>query len=417
MKRIGCLLLFFIYFSSLEAQLRISEDGRHILDKEGKAFFWLGDTAWELLHRLNREESAAYLANRAAKGFSVIQCVVLAELEGLTVPNANGDLPLMDQDPAQPNEAYFTHIDFVLDEAEKQGLYLGLLPTWGDKFNRKWGVGPEVFNPENAAAFGRFLAERYRGRKIIWILGGDRNPEEAEDFAIVRAMAEAIRSVVKDQQLITYHPQGGYSSSNFFHEDQWLDLNLYQSGHGEFNNQNYKRTLADAGREHRKPVIDGEPCYEDHPINWNGQNGWFDAFDSRRAGYWSMLAGAAGHTYGNHNIWQMWQDGRDAISQARTPWQQALDYPGAFQAGFMQRLFASRPWQSLMPNQPMLRSGPNTNGRDVRAASASDGSFALVYMPYGDNIQVDLSPIRGEKVLAWWYNPRMGTSIRIGFLK
>ena len=43
----------------------------------------IGDTAWELFHRLNREDAMMYLENRADKVFTVIKAVVLAELDGL----------------------------------------------------------------------------------------------------------------------------------------------------------------------------------------------------------------------------------------------------------------------------------------------------------------------------------------------
>ena len=68
--------------------LEVSKNGRHLVDKNGKPFLYLGDTAWELFHKLNREEATDYLQNRAEKGFTVIQAVVLAELDGLRVPNA-----------------------------------------------------------------------------------------------------------------------------------------------------------------------------------------------------------------------------------------------------------------------------------------------------------------------------------------
>ena len=55
-------------------------------DRGRQAFFWLGDTAWELFHRLNREEADKYLKNRA-EGFTVIQAVAMAEFDGLTEPN------------------------------------------------------------------------------------------------------------------------------------------------------------------------------------------------------------------------------------------------------------------------------------------------------------------------------------------
>lgn len=119
--------------------LMVSEDGRRIVRSDGAPFFWLGDTAWELFHRLNREEADEYLSDRASKGFNVIQAVVLAELDGLTVPNPYGEIPLIDNDPAKPNEAYFQHVDYVVDKAESLGMFIGMLPTWGDKFNKAWG--------------------------------------------------------------------------------------------------------------------------------------------------------------------------------------------------------------------------------------------------------------------------------------
>ena len=84
---------------------------------DGKPFFWMGDTAWELFHRLNREEATKYLKNRADNGFTVIQAVVLAELDGLHEPNAYGEIPLENDDPTKPREAYFQHVDFIIRKA------------------------------------------------------------------------------------------------------------------------------------------------------------------------------------------------------------------------------------------------------------------------------------------------------------
>src|SRR4051812_8009662 len=91
--------------------LRVSADRRHLVHADGTPFFYLGDTAWELFHRLTREEADASLDDRARKGFTVIQGVALAEFEGLREPNAYGDLPLRGGDPTKPNDAYFRHVD------------------------------------------------------------------------------------------------------------------------------------------------------------------------------------------------------------------------------------------------------------------------------------------------------------------
>jgi hypothetical protein len=219
--------------------LAISENRRYLVHDDGAPFFYLGDTAWELLHRCTLEESERYLADRAAKQFTVIQTVVLAELDGLHVPNRNGDRPLIDDDPAQPNEAYFAHVDAVVALAASLGLHIGLLPTWGDKWNQKWGVGPEIFTPENARTFGLFLGRRYAAAPIIWIVGGDRPIESEEHRLIVRAMAEGLRAGDGGAHLITMHTWGPHSTAEYVQEETWLDFHTCQSGHAR-NSANWR---------------------------------------------------------------------------------------------------------------------------------------------------------------------------------
>src|SRR5688572_15564670 len=170
MLRPICLLLINLLAITGMAQLKVSADKRYLLTKDGKPFFWLGDTGWELFHRLTREEAKEYLQNRADKGFTVIQAVVLAEFDGLNVPNAYGDRPLVDNDPTKPNEAYFKHVDFIVNEANKRGLIIAMLPSWGDKWNKgTWGLGPEIFTLTNAEVFGKWIGARYRSKNIVWV--------------------------------------------------------------------------------------------------------------------------------------------------------------------------------------------------------------------------------------------------------
>jgi len=413
--KVGLIILFF--FVSLcgcrynnRATLHISADGRYLTDSKGAPFFYLGDTAWELFHRLNREEADLYLKDRADKGFTVIQAVVLAEFDGLTVPNAYGDTPLINNDPARPVDAYFKHVDYIVNRANELGMFIGMLPTWGDKFNKKWGIGPEIFTPDNAEIYGEFLGRRYRHSQIIWILGGDRAPENEQHLAIIRAMAKGLDKGDGGMHLITYHPMGGCNSSTWFHNDPWLDFNMFQSGHSAADIPNYKMTYYNYELKPVKPSIDGEPRYEDHPINWNAANGWFNDFDVRQAAYWSMLAGAAGHTYGNHNIWQMWQPDRQPISAARTPWQLAINQPGATQMGYMRSFFIDNPWYRLHPDSSFITSANANDAGYIAAAIAADSSFAVVYTPLGKDFTLDLQKLTGEQLLIHWYNPRTAES-------
>ncbi|MCS7224462.1 MAG: glycoside hydrolase family 140 protein [Armatimonadetes bacterium] len=391
-------------------------NGRYLVTDQGQPFFYLGDTAWELFHRLTREEAEMYLKDRAEKGFTVIQAVVLAEFDGLNTPNAYGYRPLHHNDPTQPNEDYFKFVDWVIERAEALGLTVGLLPTWGDKVNKKWGVGPEIFTPDNARPYGEFLGKRYRDRSVIWILGGDRPIESETHFQIWQSMAEGLRKGDDGTHLITYHPMGGHSSSNWFHDEPWLDFNMIQSGHHARHIENYELIQRDYNRSPVKPCMDGEPRYEDHPINWDPEkNGWFSDYDVRQAAYWALLAGAHGHTYGCHDIWQFYDPPKTPpISHARTPWKEALKLPGAGQMQFVKRLLLSRPVLLRVPDQSLLASDPGHGPHHIRAARAVDGSYAFLYLPTPRLVTVRLNLLSGKEIRAWWYDPRKGTASLIG---
>ncbi len=205
-------------------RLKVSDNKRFLVTADGEPFFWLGDTAWELFHRLNREDAEKYLKNRAERRFTVVQAVVLAELDGLNDPNAYGERPLVGNDPLKPNEAYFAHVDWIVKRANALGIYVGMLPTWGDKWNKKWGVGPEIFTVANAEAYGEWLGRRYKDAGIIWVLGGDRPVDSAAHIDIMRAMARGLRKGDGGAHLRTFHPTGGNGSATWFHQRRLAGL-------------------------------------------------------------------------------------------------------------------------------------------------------------------------------------------------
>ena len=415
MKRLYCLLLITIITLTSSAQLKVSANKHYLLKKDGTPFFWLGDTAWELFHRLNREEAKEYLKNRAAKGFTVIQAVALAEIDGLNTPNAYGDKPLLDNDATKPNEAYFKHVDFIVNEAQKLGLIVALLPTWADKWYKdNWGTGPEIFTPVNAKIFGIWMAKRYLNKPVVWVLGGDRNPHNETHLAIIKGMAEGIKSVDKGKHLLTYHPSGGSSSYDFFADDAWIDFHMSQTGH-KVGNPDYQTNMKAYTLKNVKPHVNAEPNYEDHPNDWNpGEKGWMDDVDTREAAYWNMLSGGAGHTYGDHNIWQFYTEKRVPVNNARTNWHVAMDYRGAYQVGYLRRLFEKRNWQKLVRDQSAIMDD-NPEGLEYKvAAVSSEKDFMMVYIPYGRKTMVNTLKLNATKLRGWWFNPRDGYTIALG---
>ncbi|MDZ4717705.1 MAG: glycoside hydrolase family 140 protein [Roseiflexaceae bacterium] len=390
--------------------LKISANRRFLVHNDGTPFFYLADTAWELFHRLSLEDADVYLHDRAAKGFTVIQAVALAEYDGLHVPNAVGDLPLFDDDPTRPNEAYFEHMDEIIGRAESLGLYIGLLPTWGDKWNRKWGVGPEIFTPENAYAYGLWLGQRYADAPIIWILGGDRLIESDAHREVIAAMAAGLREGDGGTHLITFHPQGQHTSSEYFHEQDWLDFNMLQSGHTR-NRDNWRMITNDYQMLPTKPCMDAEPGYEDHPADFKLDNGYLDEYDVRKALYWALFAGAHGHTYGCHPIWQFWSPRYRPAGFARREWREALQLPGAGHVRHACSLLRSRPFLSRIPDQALIISDESDQSRHVRATRDQSGSYALIYLPFYTAITIDLERLSGNTLIAYWYNPRTGVAM------
>ena len=404
-------------------RLRVSDNGRFLVTENGDAFFWLGDTAWEIFHRLKREEAQHYFATRQRQRFNVVQAVALAEFDGLHTPNAYGQLPLIDDDPTRPNEAYFAYVDELVRMAAAHDLYVGFLPTWGDKVNRRqWGVGPVVFNETNARLYGHYLGQRYRDQSnIVWILGGDRPAifEEDDYRPVWRAMAAGIYEATGNAALITYHPPGGRSTSAWLHDEAWLDFNMMQSGHGSGRDTPvWEAITADYTLTPVKPTLDAEPNYEDHPVNpwpqWNPNNGYFREYDIRKQCYRSVFAGACGVTYGHHAMWQFYDPAqREVVNHADRGWLEAIERPGANQMQHLRALMESRPYLARIPDQSLLISSAGAAESHVRATRAIDGSYAFVYLPTREPVSIDLSVLAGNRKRAWWYNPRTGTATTV----
>lgn len=420
MKTIKLLLiLFMISFTSNSQSLHVSKDGRHLVNKDGTVFFYMADTAWELFHRATKEQTEMYLKERKSKGFNVIQAVILAELDGLNTPNTEGERPFINNDPSKPNTKYFKHVDWVIKKADELGMYIAALPTWGDKWRKQWGEGPVVFDtPEKAKAYGKWLGKRYRNYpNIIWVMGGDRDAVTDKFVEINQAMARGIKETDTGNHLMTYHPGGGNSSSTWFHNDKWLDFNMLQTGHSYMTPKVFDAISHDYNKKPVKPCLNGEPQYEDIPVGFTPQNERFVAYDTRQAAYWSVLSGALGHTYGNNNIWQMWSPKHKPILNARIPWYEAIYQPGSLQMGYMRKLFESRPFLKMIPDQDTLENVYGQDKNAIRAARGKEGSFIIVYSAYGNLIHVKLEKLKADRIKGFWYNPRENESILIEAFK
>ncbi|MCS7221079.1 MAG: DUF4038 domain-containing protein [Anaerolineae bacterium] len=375
--------------ASLAGPIRVSEDGRHFVDAQGRPFFWLGDTAWPLFAQYSRADAEKYLENRAHKGFTVIQGV-LAWGGGTGFetkwpsPNYAGEMPWLN-DPARPNEAYFEHVDHLARFAAERGLILAMLPTWGYYVN-----DVKMLNPDNARTYGRWLGERYRDQpNVVWVNGGDRIPTGFEE--VYRALARGLREGDGGAHLITYHPCGWRSSSQFFHQEEWLDFNMIQTW-TEWA-KIYPAVLTDALLLPTKPVVLGEPAYENGPEYPQGP---ITPLIVRRQAWWAFMAGGY-FTYGQNQMWRM-----------EPGWTETFDTPGAAHMTQFKAIATSRPWWKRVPDQGLFASGMSCERTLNAAVRSVDGDWAMIYLSSQCHALIHLDKIATKYVKATWVNPQDG---------
>lgn len=197
---------------------------------------------------------------------------------------------------------------------------------------------------------------------------------------------------------------------------------MRQNGHAKDYTGKYSKTLNDYNRKPIKSVLDSEPIYEDHPINFNATlNGHSISADVRRALYWDVFNGAFGHTYGHHSIWQMYdpEKGRNPVNNPLMSWQDAINQPGSSQMVYCKKLMESRPYFSRIPDSLVIVRGqipssiPGEGSYRFVATRDANGTYAMVYCPVGREVTVNMKTIKGDNVKAWWFNPRNGEATLI----
>ena len=369
---------------------KISSNGRFFTDDQGSPFFWLGDTAWPLFTQYSRPEAEAYLENRAAKGFTVIQGV-LAWFGGPNPdpsdvsPNWKGAYPWVNKDPAHPNPDFFDHVDGLLSVAQDLGLTLAILPTWGN-----FVTDLRLFTIDSAWQYGQWLGQRYRDRpNLVWINGGDCLPYGFE--AVFDALGEGLRAGDGGRHLITYHPCALHSSSQFFNDRAWLDFHMIQCWTDW--HKIYDSIVSDSLTTPGRPVVLGEGAYENGPEYARGP---ITPLIVRRQAWWSFMAGGY-HTYGQNSLWR-----------AEPGWTATFDTPGAEQMGVFRRIVGNLPWWQRLPDQAILEEGAS-GGETLNAAVRDmDGSWLMVYLSSRCHVLVRLEKLCSSRAKATWINPATG---------
>jgi hypothetical protein len=373
--------------------LKLSANGRLLVDQKNKPFLVQGDSPWSLLVQLTLEEAEQYLEDRRQKGFNLVM-VNLIEHQFCDKPpfNKKGDAPFRKPgDFATPNEAYFAHADAVIRLAAQKGIVVLLAPAYlgVNGGNEGWYQEMVASGVKKLREYGRYVGKRYKKfDNIVWLNGGDYNPADAK---LVQAVAEGIRQE-DNRHLHTAHCGPGSSALDVYPAASWLALNTTYA----YDEALYGKTLADYNRTKFKPFLMLESAYEnEHEAS---------PARLRRQAYWAMLTGATGQIFGNRPLW-LFGEG----------WQEALNSTGSQDMARVGNLFRDLRWYDLVPDQKheTVVDGYGTLGSTdyVTAAHTPDGALVVAYIPATGvqrrTLRVNMAGFP-RRVRALWYNPTRG---------
>jgi hypothetical protein len=375
-----------------------------LVDQHDLPFLMQGDAAWSLIVALNDADVEQYLRNRRDNGFNTV-LVELIEHRFCKKPpfNEEGEAPFTTPgDFSTPNEKYFAHADWVIHRAAEYGMQVLLAPIYLGYIGTDEGWIEEILKlePEKCSAYGRYLGRRYSEfDNIIWVMGGDRNPGSAVEK--VNLIALGIREFDR-RHLFTAHCHPENSAVDQYGSGGWLDINTtytYQIVH--------QQLLKDYGRNPVWPFILIESTYEGEHNSSEVQ--------IRRQAYWSVLCGGFGHVMGNNPIWHF---NGPTLFPINLSWEQSMDLPGSVGMMYWGKLFRSRPWFALVPDQKheVVTSGLGEfDGFDYLAAGRTpDASTIIAYLPTRRPITVDMSKVSGAQAQGWWFDPRTGKATPAG---
>ncbi|HRH45418.1 MAG TPA: glycoside hydrolase family 140 protein [Pyrinomonadaceae bacterium] len=412
-----------IFFSIVSAQsLKVSSNGRFFTQNNSKPFFWLGDTGWLLFKKCSREETIKYLDLRQKQGFNVIQVMVLHDLKN--TKNFYGDEALINSDVskalitpgnnfAKSDEYdYWDHVEWGIGEAAKRNIYMALVPVWGSN------VKADLVSQSQAKAYAEFLANRFKNKtNIIWLNGGDLRGDDHQN--IWNVIGKTLKQNDKNH-MIGFHPRGRTMSSEWFHNENWLDFNMFQSGHRNyaqdnspdethhFGEDNWKYVEIEYNLKPVKPTLDGEPSYENIPqglhdpkqIRWNEN-------DVRRYAYWSVFAGGAGFSYGENSVMQFYKKGdQDPAYGAENDWRESINAKGANQMQHLKNLMLSKPYFERVPANELIA---NQSEKYNYIAATKGKNYALFYTYTGREITVKMKFFSPRLSKYSWFNPRDGS--------
>ena len=372
---------------------------RFPLDASGNPFPFMGDAAWSLIAQLSREDAVTYLTDRASRGFNAVQVSLLEHKFSTSPPaNAYGDQPFTTaNDFSTPNEAYFAHAEYVIQQAAARNILVLLTPAYigtggGDE---GWYQAIEANGPTKMRTYGQYVANRFKAlANIMWVEAGDWNPP---DRSGVQAIGNGIRDITPGA-LQTAHCEEGTSALAYWSSEAWLSINTVYT-----RSTIYNAMATEYQRSQQMPVFFIEGTYE----NENYGAGIPTEQGLRKEAFHGLLSGGFGHVFGNNPIWHF--DGPGLFS-APYDWKTAMGARGSVSMTYVRNVLTRAGWGALVPDlsNAFLTSGLSSGEDRAVASVTASKSAGVAYLPSVRSVNVNLGALAGPRVNLSWYDPSAG---------
>ena len=382
------------------------------LRRPDRPFYWLADTAWDLLYATTAADRRDYIRARRAQGFNVALVQLVGgdprarDREGHTsvTIDAGGHLVA---DPA-----FLRSARRQIRELNAAGITVAVVVVWGNN------VRAGRLDPASARRFGADVGRVLGGEDVIWLLGGDENPTP-QQIPIWLALGEGLRAGSSRPHPMSYHPSSG-TASTWFGDQEWLTFDAIQSGHSRYRPQAKSISgMIRAARDQRpqRPVIDLESGYEYipdglyrlHPAGAAvAAEDRLDAYDIRARAYLQYVSGAFGYTYGHLDVMKFWSPGRTQKWPGEIAWRTALTALGATQLRVYQMVRRRLGSPYLIPDERIVPPSPRIpDYARTLAGCTPDRKRCLVYSASGVAFTVTSGTLSGP-VRYHWIDPRSG---------
>jgi hypothetical protein len=357
--------------------LKISPNGKHIVDSHGSPFLMVADVAWQMLRKLNYTEAVQYMDIRKSQSFNTFLVQLLPALPNQK--NYNKIAPFQDNDLSKPNKAYFDYFEKIIIAAKERNLVVGIVVS-----RKSWNAIFDTQQKEDWKSYGAYVGKSFaKYSNIIWIV----SEEEYQNAFQFKAISDGIRSESDGQilaSLNTCSPANMNDDSTNRSDLKFIipDSTVTPSEYAAL--ANWQKNSAEAAL---RPFLIAN---SEFPKEITDQSVLI-----RNQAYQSILSSAAGFCH------------MSTIKNFNPTWKANITKDGAEYIHELVKILKGIPWEYMQPDSPELLLD-SADKAEIGIVTLSNKRMAMLYLPDSRPVKLNLSHLNGTQFGAVWYSPRTG---------